>query len=783
MEVSEKKYSQPALCEMAALMLPRLSLCVGVTSGFCLILVLAWQQNFTTWQMISWCLYAIGIFAASWYKIRRLSVDVDAIGMTSVHAHDINKLTFIIAVATGLIWTLASAIQLYQQTSDQWLYLYILIGAAASSGMLFSYNIKAALINVALILLPCSLQIYLMDHSSSAYFIVFTLVYLATLYVVLIQFHQILDKNLALRIESQQAATKQAEISYLFEQHWTNTPLAAIQWDRTNRVIDWNPSAEQLFGYSRAEAMHKHADFFVATRSREASRKMWSSLFRQQQRGRHSVHEIQHKDGKILTCEWHNTALQKDGELIGAASFVEDITSQIRSRETIQQQATMDSLTGLPNRRLMMTELAQAISRCHRTRQYSALLFLDLDHFKDINDTRGHDVGDIVLKLFASSIRKAVRKQDMVARFGGDEFVVLVEDLGGNKNRARDKVYALADKIMELGKEASRREGLEYEIEVSGGMVLFNNNKYSPNDILKQADLAMYRVKKEGRKGFCFYDDSLAIEAEYRVTMIHELRKGMENQEFDMHFQPIVDSGGKMISAESLLCWRRPSRGVVPASEFIDFIASLPMMCELGFWLFEKVCMNIVRWRDRGVWSGDMSLFINISPKQFHDDYFAIKLKNIIEKHDINPRQIVLEITEESLIHNLDKVQSQLKTLIGCGIRIALDDFGTGYSSLAMLQDLPVQYVKLDREFIKNLDQCDDTHSIVRAVVKLCEILSLEVIAEGVETEEQYQTLRDIGCTYFQGYYFNKPMPSTEMTKLMDTASGESKLRLVASTE
>lgn len=781
MERTTDYIGEPTSFEMAGLMLHRLPLCLGVTAGFCLILAYAWQQVFTTWQMLAWGLFSVSILIIGWLLIQRLSASLSAVGMTIKLVEDINNFTVVLAAATGLIWVFASAIQFYHHGSDQWLYLSIVIGAAGCGGMLFSYNIKAALLNVGMVLLPCTLQVYLADQNASAYFVAFTLIYLVTLYLVLIQFHHLLEKNVSLRIESELAAKKQSEVSYLFEQHWLNAPLAAIQWDRNNCVIDWNPRAECLLGYSKSEALGKHADYFVSDNSLDQSKQMWVALFQRKKEGNHSIHEVKHKDGDILISEWHNTPLLKDGRLIGAASFVEDITSKMEAKDTIQRQATYDNLTSLPNRRQMMDELERAISRSQRTKQYAAVLFLDLDHFKDINDTQGHHVGDLVLQFFAQTLRKAVRTQDVVARFGGDEFVVLIEDLGKKESEAKIKVLAIADKIKEMGKDVGKHEKLEYEIELSGGIVIFNNDRFSSHDILKQADLAMYRVKDGGRKGFCFYDESMTVEAEYRVTLIHELRQGVENKEFDLHFQPIVDPSGKMLFAESLLRWRRPSQRIVPAGEFIDFMSTLPMMNEVGFWVFETVCENIVSWQKQGLWSDDMSIFVNVSPKQFHNDQFAVEVKSLIEKHGINPDQLVFEITEESLIHNLDQVRSQLMDLISCGIRIALDDFGTGYSSLAMLQNLPVQFVKLDREFISNLDNCDESHCIVKAVIKLCEILSLKVIAEGVETEEQYLALKEMGCDYFQGYYFSKPMAALDFTKKMDPNSKELPLKLVVS--
>ncbi|WP_461481043.1 putative bifunctional diguanylate cyclase/phosphodiesterase [Porticoccus sp.] len=768
MKATEELATQATRFEIAHLLLDRLPLCLGVMAGFCVVQVFAWVNSSLSWPLVLWSGYAVAVFVGGWLLIRRLAETHQLVGINAKLVEDINNLAVVLSIALGLVWAFASVIQFYLRDSDHWLYFSTLIGAAASSGMLFNYSMRASLISVAMVLLPCTLQVYLSGHDASLYFAAFSLIYTATLYVVLIQLHQLLEKNVSLRIKAEESARKRAELGYLFEQHWQNAPLAAVQWDKNNRVIDWNPSAERLFGYSKAEVLGKHCEFFVPPASLQQYQSMWTALSRRKAEGSHSVHEIQDKQGVVKICEWNNTPLLKEGRLIGVASFIEDITSQVSAKETIQRQATFDTLTALPNRRRMMDELEAAISRSQRHKQFGAVLFLDLDHFKDINDTQGHHMGDLVLQYFAELLRSVVRKEDVVARFGGDEFVVLVQDLGGKAQEARAKVLSIADKIMEMGKTVCKREGLEYEIEVSGGIVMFRGNGYSSHDLLKQADLAMYRVKNYGRKGFSFYDDSMAVEAEYRVTMIRELRAGIENGEFELHFQPLVDAAGTLVFAESLLRWKRPSQRVVPAAEFIEFMASLPMMNEVGGWVFDSVCRNMRSWMDQGIWNSDRALFVNISPKQFDNEQFAEQIKETVRKHGISPQQLVLEITEESLINNLDRVQGQLLELIDFGLRIALDDFGTGYSSLAMLQKLPVQFVKLDREFISNLGSSEDTYSIVKAVIKLCHILSLEVIAEGVETELQHNILQTLGCNYFQGYYFHKPMPVESFTALVD---------------
>jgi diguanylate cyclase (GGDEF)-like protein/PAS domain S-box-containing protein len=768
-----------ARLKMSELMLYRLPLCIGISAIFGSVLAYVWQEMLSSWQFILWCAYLIIVSIANLALVKYCTPDDGEDKISEAKSKDIGRLTMLVAMSSGLAWFMASMIQYNNPLPNSWLYLSILLCIAASSGVLYCYNIKAALIVVSMTLFPCFMEILQTDREMVAYFVASVFIYFSTVYVVLIQLHNLLKKNLELRFTSEIAIKRQAESSYLFEQHWLKAPFAAIQWDREQNIIDWNPRAEEIFGYTKKEVLGKHSSFFDTRPPDKESRKMWSALYRRQKDGYHSIHGVRSKNDNVLICEWHNTPLLKDGKLIGAASFVEDITSQVEAEKTIKRQASYDNLTGLPNRRRMMEELERAISRSQRTRQYAAVLFLDLDHFKDINDTQGHHVGDLVLKHFADILRDAVRTEDVVARFGGDEFVILVEDLGWQGDDARSKVLSIADKILDMGNNVDIIEGVEYDLEVSGGIVLFSSGNSSTNDILKQADLAMYRVKTSGRKGFCFYDDSMAIDAEYRVALIRELRQGLKKSEFDLYFQPIVDGSGHVFSAESLLRWNRPMQRVAAAGEFIDLMASLPMMHEVGYWLLEKICRNIVRWRNQEGFPDDLVMFVNISPKQLQDERFAKEVVKIVDSFDIEPSQLVFEITEESLIHNLEKVQGQLDELIEYGIKIALDDFGTGYSSLAMLQSLPVQYVKLDREFICNLDEGDDSYSIVEAVVKLCDVLSLKVIAEGIENEQQYITLKKMGCHYFQGFYFKKPMHEKEFVAMLASEVEEKRPRLV----
>ncbi len=683
----------------------------------------------------------------------------------------VDRLSLVSGVCDGVIWASASWIFLSNHFADKHLILALTVGAAATYAVVYLFQTRAAIIAACLTVVPSLILSHIYADIALWQLVLFGAVFFTAIGYGAFELRQLIFKNLRQTFEHEQQAKREVEANFIFTQHWRNTPLAAIEWDRRFRICSWNPSAESIFGYRAEEALGQPLNLIFSDDDVEKVKRKWRTLWRSH-KGLRTIHVCTNKDGEPVHCEWHDSALTRDDEAIGIASFVEDVTSQVKAEEIIKNQANYDALTGLPNRRQMMNEINRAIVRSRETSEFAALVFLDLDHFKDINDTQGHDVGDIVLKEFAKKVRSLLRHEDMVARFGGDEFVVLLERLGPTRKEATDNVKAVTDKLLGAGVGLCRIGGIDYDLDLSGGVVLFDGNWGTANELLKNADLAMYRVKQGGRKGICFYDDSLSIEAEYRVELVRGLRHGLENEEFDIHFQPIVDARGKTCFSEGLLRWIRGNNNVVPAGHFIEIMSNSPMMTAVGYWSFDRVCRNINSLRDQGLWKDDAAFFVNVSPKQLTDGMFASRFLGILEANGIDPRWIVMEITEDSLIHNYDEVMDQLKELIDAGIRIALDDFGTGYSSLAMLKDLPVHYLKLDKEFIRTLLENKNNNRIVQAIIKLCEVLSLKVIAEGVEDEDQFEALRAMGCDYFQGYYFHKPMSFQDLSTTLAPGDG-----------
>lgn len=673
----------------------------------------------------------------------------------------VNRVALLSGVSDGVICASANWLFFQYGLVGQNLVLALTIGAATTYGLIYLFHPRIAVITATLAIVPALILSYSSHGVDLLALAVFAGIFCSAIAYGVFELRRILVGSLKERLDYEVTARQEAEANFIFTQHWRNTPLAAIEWDRRFRICSWNPSAEHIFGYSAEEAIGEPISLIFSEEDVEKVKRKWRTLWRSH-KGFRSIHLCHNRQGEKVHCEWHDSALTRDGEAIGIASFVEDVTAQVKAEEIIKNQANFDSLTGLPNRRQMMGEIGRALGRCQRSKEYAALIFLDLDHFKDINDTQGHDVGDIVLKAFGNKVRELVRREDMVARFGGDEFVVLVENLGLTQKEATDSVQQVADKLLTAGTALCRVGDIDYDLDLSGGIVLFDGTWGNANELLKNADLAMYRVKQSGRKGICFYDDSLSIEAEYRVELVRGLRHGLENEEFDVHYQPIVTGDGSIQYAEGLIRWIRGNK-VVPAGNFIDIMSNSPMMTSVGYFIIDKTCQNINWLKEQGLWRDDAALFVNVSPKQLVDGMFASRLLTILEANQVEPHNIVVEITEDSLIHSYDEAMDQLTELVDNGVRLALDDFGTGYSSLAMLKDLPVHFLKLDKEFIRTLVDNNNNRRIVHAIIKLCEVMSLKVIAEGVETDEQLSHLQAMGCDFYQGYRFHRPMPVKDL--------------------
>jgi diguanylate cyclase (GGDEF)-like protein/PAS domain S-box-containing protein len=439
-------------------------------------------------------------------------------------------------------------------------------------------------------------------------------------------------------------------------------------------------------------------------------------------------------------------------------STLTDISELKQNEERIHNLAFFDPLTHLPNRRLLQDRLEHAITTSLRQHTKGALLFIDLDDFKTLNDNRGHHVGDLLLVAVAERLRDSVREQDTVARLGGDEFVVVLEGLSESREEAATQTQQVAEKIM-------AQLNAEYEIENQGyfntpsiGICLFGDTTVPIDELLKQADQAMYHAKATGRNTFRFFDPEMQSTAAQRFSLQHEMRDALQQNQFQLFYQPQINVDGKVTGAEALIRWVHPERGMVSPLDFIPIAEDSGLILPLGKWIVETACKQLVNW-SKDVATTDLCLAINVSARQFQQANFVEQLLEILRSTGADPHKLKLELTESMLVDNPQDIITKMDALKIHGIKFSLDDFGTGYSSLSYLKRLPINELKIDKSFVNDILTDANDAAIARMIIRLAQSMELSVIAEGVETKEQRDWLESEGCFKYQGYYFGRPVP------------------------
>ncbi|WP_411562779.1 PAS domain S-box protein [Pseudomonas shirazensis] len=474
----------------------------------------------------------------------------------------------------------------------------------------------------------------------------------------------------------------------------------------------------------------------------------------------------------------------KRGELLTVEVSVEPITlnatecllltardvSQLKNAQAqIRHLAYHDPLTNLPNRALLMDRLSQQIALLKRHNLRGALLFLDLDHFKHINDSLGHPVGDIVLKVITARLEASVRLEDTVARLGGDEFVVLLSGLEGSREVVEGKVRELADTLRELLAEPMSLDGQRLQVTPSIGVALIPDHGTTPADLLKRADIALYRAKDSGRNTTQLYHTTMQKAASERLRMENDLRQALARGELALHFQPQVDArDNRIVGAEVLLRWHHPQLGQQPPSQFIQVLEESGLILEVGSWILDEACDACAGMLSDGLIKADeFSLCVNISPRQFRQNDFVGRVLRTLDDYRLPRHMLKLEITEGIVIQNLEDTIAKMRELKGYGVSFAMDDFGTGYSSLTYLKRLPVDTLKIDQSFVRDAPIDPNDAEIVRAIVAMARSLELTIIAEGVELSEQLAFLERLGCHLYQGYLHSRPLPLSEFRQML----------------
>ena len=449
------------------------------------------------------------------------------------------------------------------------------------------------------------------------------------------------------------------------------------------------------------------------------------------------------------------------GRFRGYRGVARDITSRVEADKELARMAHYDPLTGLPNRALLHGRLKRAMARADRARSLLAVIFLDLDQFKEINDSLGHAVGDAVLKETAIRLEGCLRATDTVARLGGDEFTVLLEDV-----RSTDEITRICDKILRVVSERISVAGHDLHLSTSVGVTVYPQDDHGADTLLRNADLAMYHAKQEGRNNVQFYSQDMSERTERRVDLLGRLRSATAREEFALHYQPQVDvRSGAVVGVEALLRWSEPGRGLVPPAHFIPLAEETGLIVPIGEWVLREACRQARRWLDAG--HALQKMAVNLSPRQFRQKNLVQTVDAILRETGLPPERLELEITESTMMQRAEEAIGSLRGLHELGVQISLDDFGTGYSSLSYLHRFPVHTLKVDQSFVRDIKSDRDDAAIVSTVITLARQLNLRSLAEGVETEAQLAYLRARGCDVFQGFLFCRPLPAADLEPVL----------------
>jgi len=573
-----------------------------------------------------------------------------------------------------------------------------------------------------------------------------------------LQVHQI-------ELELQNEELRQAQVALDLERTkyfdlYDLAPVGYVTLSDQGLILQANLTAAKQLGVPRSELLHRPISRFILDKDQDSFYLLRQQLLATDAPQVTELQMIKH-DGTPMWAQLTAEVLRCQQEAV-LRVIISDITQRHLDMDEVQRLAFFDPLTGLPNRRLLQDRLRQAMLTSIRTKQHGALMFLDLDHFKRINDTLNHELGDLLLQQVATRLLACVREGDSVARLGGDEFVVLLETLSDHDHEAAVQAEDMAHKILLALEQTYNLNGQAYDSTISIGIVVFLADHDTLDELLKKADVAMYQAKADGRNTARFFDPVIQAAVTAQSELQTDLHRGLAQKEFVLHYQIQVNHQGEPIGAEALVRWNHPTRGMVSPAHFIPLAEETGLILPLGQWVLETACAQLVKWAEDPQ-TASWKMAVNVSALQFSKVNFSATVVNALENTGANPRRLKLELTESMLINDVEDVIRKMNAIKSLGVSFALDDFGTGYSSLSYLKRLPLAQLKIDQSFVRDLQSNTNDTLIAKTIVALGHSLGLNVIAEGVETAAQRDYLASIGCDAFQGYFFGRPMPASEL--------------------
>ncbi|MGE4124518.1 MAG: putative bifunctional diguanylate cyclase/phosphodiesterase [Pusillimonas sp.] len=565
--------------------------------------------------------------------------------------------------------------------------------------------------------------------------------------------------GLMLDVTQRKADAESAHLASLVYKHSSE---AMVITDANGVIVTVNPSFSDITGYPLDEVVGQRLNILSSGRHPEAFyREMWGHLVKTG-KWRGEIWNRRKNGQEYVENLVINTSYNDDGSVRCRIGVFSDITAKKENEQFIWRQANYDYLTGLPNRKLLEDRLGVELARAHRSQTEVALVFLDLDFFKEVNDTLGHAMGDDLLRQVARRLTQCVREADTVARLGGDEFVIIASGITD-----RSVVRRICEQVLQsLAKPYRLKEQTAY-VSASVGVAFYPGDASDAERLMRHADLAMYAAKDAGRSQFRFYDVKMHEAVRERWKLARDLLGALEKNEFELHYQPVIDmKSGRIAKAEALIRWRHPERGFVSPAMFIPFAEDNGLIINIGNWVFEEATRQLVQWRSMGY--EDFNVGINVSPVQLRGEGLDhVKWLQHLADAGLPPGNLVVELTERVLMDVAPIVTEKLLGFRDAGVQVALDDFGTGYSSLSYLKKFDIDFLKIDQSFVRNLSIDSEDMALCEAMIMMAHKLGLQVIAEGVETPMQRDLLMGIGCDFGQGYLFSRPVPPDEFTRLL----------------
>ncbi|MFY0664620.1 MAG: EAL domain-containing protein [Natronospirillum sp.] len=569
--------------------------------------------------------------------------------------------------------------------------------------------------------------------------------------------------------------TRSQLMETLADQHLSaiafHTREAIMITDADKNIVRVNPAFTDITGYQESEVQGMNPKLLSSGKHDSAFyQAMWQTI---NEKGSWSG-ELWNKRKSGEVYAEHaviNAVYDLHGKVTHYIASFNDVTARLHAQEKVHQLAYYDPLTGLANRRLILEHIRTAQAAAARTGSYSALLFMDLDYFKRLNDTLGHAKGDLLLQQFAERLQQQLRASDSLARPGGDEFILLARNLDEDKQRAAVQIERLGNKILASVRAPFQLNDNQYSITVSIGIMLFSTEAKTVDELMTSADLAMYQSKEKGRNQLYFFESDMQARLVARTNLERELTQALQSQEeLAVFYQPKINANGAVCGYEALLRWHHPAHGLIYPGDFIALAESTGQIVPLGRWVAQQVIA--LQSANRSAQAPMVPIAINVSPRELLEDDYLHWLINSLQAANIEPQWIELEITESAVQGSFELIKERLLELNQLGFRLAMDDFGTGYSSLSYLQQLPLDVIKIDQCFVAHIIDRSSDQAIVTAIIAMAKALSMEVVAEGIETPEQYAALKEFGCDKFQGFYWSKPVPWAEASKLPLHRSG-----------